>query len=142
MFCLTKQGGNMAKAVKHTKEQISLEYPIKSSPKIIFNMLISPSGLSEWFCDDANIRNKEFSFKWDGSVETAQLLTQKENVLLRLKWDADEEEGVFFEYRIEVDELTNDVALIVTDFVEPDEKQSRILYWNNQIQKLMHAIGS
>ena len=142
MFCLTKQGGNMAKAVKNTKEQISLEYTIKSSPKIIFNMLTSPSGLSEWFCDDANIRNKEFSFKWDGSVETAQLLSQKENALLRLKWDTDEEDGVFFEYRIEVDELTNDVALIVTDFVEADEKESRILYWNNQIHKLMHAIGS
>lgn len=137
-------GTFMAKLDKKqsTKEQIRLEYLIKASPKIIFNMLTSPSGLAEWFCDDVNIRNKEYTFKWDGSEEKAELLAQKENSLLRFRWLADGDEPVFFEYRIEVDELTNDVALVVIDFVEPGEKDSRILYWNNLIHKLMYVVGS
>lgn len=137
-------GSFMAKLDKKqsTKEQLRLEYLIKASPKIIFNMLTSPSGLAEWFCDDVNIRNKEYTFKWDGSEEKAELLAQKENSLLRFRWLADGDEPVFFEYRIEVDELTNDVALVVIDFVEPGEKDSRILYWNNLIHKLMYVVGS
>lgn len=132
----------MAKQVKNNKEQIRLEFPIKASPKIIYSMLTSPSGLSEWFCDDVNIRNKEFDFKWNGSVERALLLSQKENVHIKWKWDDGSEDSEYFEIRIEVDELTNDVALIVTDHADADEKASRILYWDNLIHKLMHAVGS
>jgi len=133
----------MAKSeVKTTKEQLKLEYPIKASPKIIYPMLVTPSGLSEWFCDDVNIRNAEYTFQWDGSREKANLLTSKENSMVRFHWLDDGDEPVFFEFNIEVDELTNDVALVITDFVDKSEKDSRILYWSNQINKLRHVLGS
>lgn len=125
-----------------SKEQFKLEYMVRSSPKIIYNMLVSPSGLSEWFCDDVNIRNDEFTFKWEDSSEKAILLTSKENALARFRWVDEDDNSVFFEFKIEVDELTNDVALIITDFAEKHEKDSRILFWNNQVHQLMHAIGS
>lgn len=125
-----------------SKEQFKLEYLVRASPKIIYNMLVSPSGLSEWFCDDVNIRNDEYTFKWEDSKEKANLIGNKENVMARFKWQDDDEDGVYFEFKIEVDELTNDVALIITDFAEKHEKDSRMLFWNNQIHKLMHAVGS
>ncbi len=133
----------MAKSeVKTSKEQLKLEYPIKASPKIIYPMLVTPSGLSEWFCDDVNIRNAEYTFQWDGSREKANLLAGKENVFARFHWHDDGDEPVFFEFNIEVDELTNDVALVITDFVDKSEKDSRVLYWDNQIHKLKHVLGS
>ena len=55
------------------KVRIDLEYIIKTSPTILFNCLSTPSGLSEWFADDVNIKNDRYTFFWDGSEETAIL---------------------------------------------------------------------
>lgn len=133
----------MAKSEKKTnKEQLKIEFLIKASPKIIYPMLVTPSGLSEWFCDDVNIRNAEYTFEWEDSKEKADLLASKENVMARYRWKDDGEDGIYFEFSIEVDDLTNDVALVITDFVDTAEKSSRVLYWNNQIHKLMHVLGS
>ncbi|MGB0194868.1 MAG: START-like domain-containing protein, partial [Schleiferiaceae bacterium] len=34
------------------KVKFELEFPLRASPKMLFPFLSSPSGLSEWFCDD------------------------------------------------------------------------------------------
>ena len=41
-----------------------------------------------------------------------------------------------------MDELTNDVALIITDFAEEDEVEEAKLLWENQIAELKMVIGS
>ena len=41
---------------------------------------------------------------------------------------------------IRIDDLTKEVALIVTDFYEEDEDELRLL-WDNNIHKLKQAIG-
>ena len=61
------------------KEKYTLEFLINASNKIIYNCLTSPSGLSEWFADDVNIRNDIYTFKWDGSEEDARLLNKKKD---------------------------------------------------------------
>ena len=50
---------------------------------------------------------------------------------------------VFFEIKIQVDALTKDVSLIVTDFADDDDEveESRQL-WRNQIDELRHTIGA
>jgi len=40
------------------------------------------------------------------------------------------------------DELTNDVALSVTDFATDDTVQDRKLIWDNQIQYLISVLGA
>ena len=37
--------------------QYTLEFPIKSSIKVLYKRLSTPSGLSEWFANDVNIKN-------------------------------------------------------------------------------------
>ena len=47
----------------------SIEYPIKTSISILYKRLTTPSGLSEWFADNVNIKNDVLTFYWDGSEE-------------------------------------------------------------------------
>lgn len=122
------------------KKKIQLEYIINCSPKVLFNRLSTPSGLAEWFADDVRMDGKVFTFIWKGSEEAAELSLYKENKLVRFTWK--EDEHTYFEFRILQDELTGDVALLVTDFGEDVEKEEIITLWNNHISLLRHVLGS
>ena len=126
------------------KIKYQLEIEVKSSTKVLYNMISTPSGMSEWFADDVNIKNDVFTFFWDGSSEEAKLLTKRKGEAIKFQWLEDFEEGekTFFEIAIKVDELTNDVAIIITDFAEEDELEEAKLLWQNQINSLKKTIGS
>lgn len=119
-----------------------LEYPINSSINILYERLSTLSGLSEWFADDVNVdREGVYTFAWEGSEQQANLVSKKKNDHVRFKWlDSDEE---YFEFLIQVDELTNDISLIVTDFADDeDDKEDAVQLWDLQIDNLKHIIGS
>ena len=124
-----------------SKEKIEIEYIINISPSILFNRLSSPSGLSEWFADDVNLNGKIFTFIWDGAEQEAEQVLRKENKMVRYHW-LDDDPETYFEFRINVDELTGDTALVVVDFTEPDEKEDTIELWNQQIDALKHLLGA
>ena len=123
------------------KVRIDLEYIIKTSPTILFNCLSTPSGLSEWFADDVNIKNDRYTFFWDGSEETAILKNVRKSESVKFQWEDDEDEDYFFEMTIRIDDLTKDVALLVTDFAEEGEEDEIQLMWDNNIDNLKKAIG-
>ena len=123
--------------------KFQLEYPIHSSINILYKRLFTPSGLSEWFADDVHIRRDIYTFFWDGSEQTAKLLKKKENQFVRFHWLDNEEDESYFEFTIQIDDLTNDVSLIVTDFAkDEDEKEENTLLWDTQVENLKHALGS
>lgn len=126
------------------KVKIELEFPVKASPSMLFPFLSTPSGLSEWFCDDVNSRGELFTFFWEGSEESAKMLRKKTDKFIQFRWMNDEESGSkdYFEFRIVVDELTHDVSLMVTDYVDDDEEEESKLLWESQIHQLLHTIGS
>lgn len=120
----------------------TLEFPIQSSINVLFKRLSTPSGLAEWFADDVNIKNKTYTFYWDETEQPAELLQKKENQLIRFRWLEDEKD-IFFEFRIEIDDMTSDVSLIITDFAEDEiEKEESILLWETQIDNLRRTLGS
>lgn len=125
------------------KEKIELEYIIKTSSKILYNMISTPSGLSEWFADDVNIKDDIYTFFWNGSEEAARLINNTKPQYVRFRWLEQEEEGedTYFELRIKIDPLTKDVALIVTDFAEEDEKEDTAMLWDEQVNALKHVLG-
>ncbi|MBF36287.1 MAG: hypothetical protein CL836_05385 [Crocinitomicaceae bacterium] len=123
------------------KVRIDLEYIIKTSPTILFNCLSTPSGLSEWFSDDVNIKDDRYTFFWDGSEETAILKTVRKSESVKFQWEDDEGEDYFFEMTIRIDDLTKDVALLVTDFADEGEEDEIQLMWDNNIDNLKKAIG-
>jgi len=127
------------------KIKYELEYLLKTSPSILYQSISTPSGLSEWFCDDVNIQNKNlFIFKWDGSEEEARLLGIKNREYIKFQWIDDEEEGLstFFEMRLRIDAITKEVALIVTDFADEDELEESQLLWDSQVAGLKQHIGA
>ena len=90
-----------------------------------------------------NIRNNVYTFFWDGSEQSAKLQKKEMNELIRYKWIDDDSSEGYFEFLIQIDEMTQDVALIVTDFAEDeDEKEDQTNLWTKQIDQLKRAIGS
>ncbi|MDB2385448.1 SRPBCC family protein [Polaribacter sp.] len=125
------------------KVKFELEIPIHASPRMLYQYISSPSNLQEWFADKVNSRGKVFSFVWEGVEEEAKLITKKADERIRWKWLESEDDESFFEIRIEVDQLTKDVSLIVTDFAEDeDEVEESKQLWENQIEELKHTIGA
>jgi len=123
-------------------EKFELEFLIKTSPSVLYTFLSTPSGMSEWFCDDVNIHKGIYTFKWDGSEEEAKLISEKNGVFIKFHWVDHEDDDTYFEFRIRIDSLTKEVALIVTDFADEDEVEEASLLWENQINDLKHALGS
>ncbi|MGD0583855.1 MAG: START-like domain-containing protein [Bacteroidales bacterium] len=123
--------------------KFELEYPIKSSPKVFFPRLSTPEGLEEWFADKVTADGDLFSFFWQKSETKAKLAALKDNKLVRFEWpERDDDESNYFEFRINTDELTGDVALIITDFAEPEEKEDAIYLWDTQITDLKRLLGT
>ena len=118
-----------------------LEFVVKSSPKLLYNYISTPSGLSEWFADNVNSRGEIFTFIWDGSEEQAKLLSKKAQHSVKFKWLDDEDDDTYFEIRIQVDDITKDVALFITDFAYEDEVEEAQLLWESQIDDLHSIIG-
>ena len=128
----------------NAKKSFSIEYDFHASKQMLFQYLSTPSGLGEWFADNVNSRGENFSFIWDDSEENAKLIQKKNNQRARFQWEEDEEEGnpYYFEFKIQVDDITNDVSLIVTDFAEEDEMEEAKMLWDNLISSLKQILGS
>jgi uncharacterized protein YndB with AHSA1/START domain len=123
------------------KKKFNIEYEIKSSPRILYGFLNEPNGLTQWFADDVSVRDQVYTFTWDGEQQKAKLLAIKENKLVRFKWVEDEPQ-CYFEMEILQDELTNDVALSITDFATEDAISERKLIWDNQVEYLISVLGA
>mgnify|MGYP000748075012 FL=1 len=123
------------------RKRIDLEYIFSSSVTILFSRLSSAPGLAEWFSDDVKHDGNIFTFVWDGIGEEAELVDMKKNSYVRFKWlDADDEEE-FFEFSLHVEPLTEEVALIITDFVDTDEEEDAVELWNKQVEMLHRTVG-
>ena len=103
------------------KVKYELEIPIHASPNMLYQYISSPSSLQEWFADKVNSRGKIFSFIWNGVEEKAKLITKKADEKIRFKWLESEDDASYFEIRIQVDALTKDVSLIITDFADDED---------------------
>ena len=122
--------------------KFEMEFPIKVSQRLLFQYLSTPSGLSEWFADNVNSRGEKFIFIWDDSEEVANLVSKKLPEKIKFQWEDDQDTDYFFELRIQFDEITKDVSLIVTDFAEEDEVEESKMLWANQVFDLKKVLGS
>jgi uncharacterized protein YndB with AHSA1/START domain len=126
------------------KVRYEIEFPINSSPQLLYQYISTPSGLQEWFANTVNSRGEFFTFEWDDIEENARLASKKTGEKVKFKWIDDNKKDTeyFFELRILEDEITKDVSLMVVDFAEEDEIEQSKLLWENQVSDLKHVIGS
>lgn len=123
------------------KNKLKLEYTLNCSPNVLYKQLTTPSGLSEWFADDVNLKGNIFTFIWDGAGEQAEMIAFKENKFVRFRWMAADDKDAFFEFKINKHELTGDVALEITDFADEDDVDDARDLWDTQISRLKHTMG-
>jgi len=126
------------------KIKYELEFPITSSPQLLYQYISTPSGLSEWFADNVNSRGEYFTFIWDDSEEKARMSSKKTGEKVKFRWvdENDKDSDYYFELRILVDEITKDVSLMVVDFAEENDIQESKQLWENQVSDLKHVLGS
>ena len=126
------------------KTFFSVEYDFHASPQLLFQYLSTPSGLSEWFADNVNSRGEIFDFIWDDSEEQAKLIQKKTNERIRFQWVNGESDqtNYYFEFKIEVDEITKDVSLVISDYADDDEIDESKLLWDNLVADLKQVLGS
>ena len=126
------------------KVRYEIEFPINSSPQLLYQYISTPSGLQEWFADKVNSRGDFFTFEWNDSQEYARLASKKTAEKIKFKWVDENKKDTeyYFEIRILEDELTKDVSLLIVDFAEEDELDESKQLWENQVSDLKHVIGS
>ncbi|MEW5675083.1 START-like domain-containing protein [Flavobacterium enshiense] len=126
------------------KVRYELEFPIMSSPQLLYQYISTPSGLQEWFADNVNSRGEFFTFVWNDSEEKARLASKKTGEKVKFRWVDEENKDAeyYFELRILEDEITKDVSLMVVDFAEENDLAEAKQLWENQISDLKHVIGS
>jgi len=121
--------------------KFELEFPLHVSPIFLHQYLSTPDGLGEWFAENVKSRGELFTFIWGSTEEQAKMLPTKTDETTRFKW-LDSHKDSYFEFKIEIDELTKDLSLIITDFAEADELDEAKMYWENKIAQLKLLIGA
>ncbi|MFN2457801.1 MAG: START-like domain-containing protein [Chitinophagaceae bacterium] len=123
------------------KQLYTLEYPVRCSPAILYEFLSTASGLQEWFAEQVDEKDGVFSFGWNGSQETADVLDSEEDKFIRFHWThAPKDE--YFEFKIERSEVTNQTILIIKDFAEKKEIKDQSMLWDYQVKDLFHRLGA
>lgn len=122
------------------RKKIRMEFEVKASPALLFNYISSASGLSEWFADDVDLYNNTYKFKWDKDEQIANMVKKHNNKSIKFQW-AEGNPEEYFEFEIVQDELTDDVALVVTDFVDESEEENSRQLWESQVHELRMNLG-
>jgi uncharacterized protein YndB with AHSA1/START domain len=122
--------------------KVEMEFEMRSSPAILYTHISTPSGLADWFADDVDVKgSKTYLFKWDGSVDEAELVKKTNNKGVKFRW-VDGPEDEYFQMEIDIDDLTSDVTLLVTDFAEEEDAEETEMLWESQIDELRSFIGA
>ena len=124
------------------KIKFEIEFPIHASPHMLYQYFSQASSLDEWFADNVNQKGKIFTFEWEGSEQKAEMIHKKDNQVIRFHWLDSEDDDSYFEFRFEIDALTNDLSVIITDFAEEDEIDENMELWDSQISELKHVLGA
>lgn len=127
---------------KMEKEKLQLEYQLKStSINTLWNTIGTPHGLSEWFANNVQVSDETYIFTWKDYEQSATLLGAKPQEYIRFRWEQDEDTDYYFELRIVKHEFGGDLSVLVTEFVEPDDRADEILLWDKHIVDLRRKLG-
>ena len=123
------------------------EYPINASRKMLFPYLSTATGLCQWFADDVNINNidKTLIFIVDGEERIAVIDSINKNRYVKFRFLMDGEkpkENDTLEFRLEVNDLTQEVFVRVEEYTESDDLEESYQIWDNLLAQLKEIIGA
>ena len=122
-------------------KKVTIDYIFTISKNLLFKRLSTASGLSEWFAPDVNVNNNVFNFKWDGTFQAAKYTINRKTPCIRFDWL--DEDKKYLEFVIEESSISQDISLLITDFVEDNEDDDVATdLWDNLIDRLKRKLGS
>ncbi|MEQ9405051.1 MAG: START-like domain-containing protein [Cyclobacteriaceae bacterium] len=119
------------------------EFEFNASKKMLFPYFSTASGLAQWFADDVNINNssKEYTFIWDGDETVARLTSNRTNHHVRFDVvDPDDDDPNYFEFKLDMNELTQSVYVQITDYSDMDAQEAQEL-WESLTNDLKEIVG-
>lgn len=129
------------------KVKISIERPLRSrSESIIWKLISTPSGLSRWIAEQVTQEGNSLVFTWGkpGQVyETrwARILDVEKNAAIRFLWEDEDDPGAYTEIAMVKLDVTDEIALCITDFSDPDDIESMTYMWNHDLDRLQNKMG-
>ncbi|MEQ9304297.1 MAG: START-like domain-containing protein [Marinoscillum sp.] len=124
------------------KEKFIGEYPINASKKMLYPYFSTASGLAQWFADDVNIdEDKVFTFLWDGDEIKARMVSTRTNSHVRFEFiEEGDDDPPYVEFKLDMNELTQEVFIRVTDYNDMDPEETNELY-ESLINDLKEIVG-
>lgn len=121
------------------------EFEFQASPKILFEFISTPVGLSQWFCDKAREGNDHhWTLVWDDVDHPAIQTHNKPQKLVRFQFESSDAEDMadpsFLQFEIDKSELTRAAFLRVTDYSPMNNRQELEELWGNLIAHLKTVI--
>ena len=109
----------------------------------LWRMISQVDGLSEWFADEVSVDVAEtiYTFVWSKTSDQAIVISKKPQSSIRFQWEHEDDENVYFEFKIHKQDLTGKMVLEIFDFAEPDEKDDAIALWESQVEKMKKRLG-
>lgn len=124
------------------KKIYAIEYPLNNaSANLLWTVIGTPLGLSEWFSDGVTVNGEEYTFNWEEHEQTATLQQVKIGKFIRFQWAEDIGTDYYFQLSIDTHDLTGDVALTIVDFAAPEDKDDAMRLWDNQVEILKRKNG-
>jgi len=121
------------------RKKFAFEYIINASPEFLYTYISTASGLAGWFADDVKINGDVYTFMWEGSEEKARLVNKRMNKFVKFQWLGRENEYMTIE--VNMDDLTGDVALVITDFENENELHEARMIYDVSLDRLKQMIG-
>ena len=122
------------------------EFELRSSPKVLFPYISTPSGLEQWFAEKVIVLpNQRFDFQWDGDSHIARQTGLRINKAVKFEFENtsdDDLDNNHLEMKLEVSELTQTTFLRVTDYSANKDEAELISLWNGFMDNLKEIVGS
>ena len=127
------------------KFKFTTEFEFQASPRILFEYISTPVGLSQWFCDKASEgAGQQWNLIWDEASHPAHLTHNKPPKMVRFQFDSSDLEEqldpAYLQFEIEKSELTRAAFLKVTDYSAMQNRQELQELWENLIGNLKTVI--
>ena len=122
------------------------EFEINASKKMLYPYIYSPSGLSQWLADDVTINeDKVYNMIWDGEDHFAKVVSHRTNSFVKFEFlggdPEDQEEKSYWEFKLEMNELTQTVFLKITDFSGNEDEEELQDIWESLVGGLKETVG-
>jgi uncharacterized protein YndB with AHSA1/START domain len=128
------------------KYKYTAEFEVRANNRMLFNYLVTPAGLAQWFADQVTVdQSKNFNFVWDNRPHIARITAQRLNRYVKFEFIPEDNLPVadpsYIEFKVDMNELTQSSFLKVTDYSDIEDEQDLREMWTHLVSNLREIVG-